>query len=41
MPIYVVDPPLWLYGVFVIIAALLASSGAEYGYAFARRARAL
>jgi hypothetical protein len=40
MPIYVVDPPLWLYGVFAVIGALLAG-GVAYGYAIARRARAL
>jgi hypothetical protein len=40
MPILVVDPPLWLYGVSAVIGALLAS-GVAYGYAFARRARAL
>lgn len=40
MPIYVVDPPLWLYGVFSVVGALLAG-GVAYGYAFARRARAL
>jgi hypothetical protein len=40
MPIYVVDPPLWLYGVFAVIGALLAG-GVAYGYAFARRARGL
>lgn len=39
MPIYVVDPPLWLYGVFAVIGALLAG-GVAYGDAFARRARA-
>jgi hypothetical protein len=38
MPIYVVDPPLWLYGAFVVIGALLAG-GMTLGYAFARRPR--
>lgn len=40
MPIYVVNPPLWLYGGFAVIGALLAG-GVAYRYAFARRARAL
>ena len=39
MPIYVVDPPFWLYSAAAVIGALLAS-GAAYGYTFARRARA-
>lgn len=39
MPIYVVDPPLWLYAAFALIGALLAG-GVAYGYTFARRARA-
>lgn len=38
MPIYVVDPPLWLYGAFAVIGALLAG-GMTLAYAFARRAR--
>jgi len=38
MPIYVVDPPLWLYGAFAVTGALLAG-GITLGYAFARRAR--
>jgi hypothetical protein len=38
MPIYVVDPPLWLYGAFAVIGALLAG-GMALGYAFARRTR--
>lgn len=38
MPIYVVDPPPWLYAAFAIIGALLAG-GITLGYAFARRAR--
>jgi hypothetical protein len=37
MPIYVVDPPLWLYGAFAVIGALLAG-GMTLGYGFARRA---
>ncbi len=36
MPIYVFDPPLWLYGAFAVIGALLAG-GLAYGYTFARR----
>lgn len=40
MPIHVVDPPLWLYGVSAGIGAFL-PWGVAYGYAFARRARAL
>jgi hypothetical protein len=39
MPIYVVQPPLWLYGAFAVLGALLAG-GVAYAYAFARRARA-
>lgn len=39
MPIYVVDPPLWLYGAFAVMGALLAG-GVAYGYTFARRAHA-
>jgi hypothetical protein len=39
MPIYVVDPPLWLYVVSAVIGALLAG-GVAYGYTFARRTRA-
>lgn len=39
MPIYVVDPPLWLYGAFAVIGALL-SGGVAYGSTVARRARA-
>jgi hypothetical protein len=38
MPIYVVDPPLWLYGVFAIVGALLVG-GVAFGFAFARRER--
>jgi hypothetical protein len=38
MPIYVVDPPLWIYGAFAVIGALLAGA-LPLGYAFARRAR--
>lgn len=39
MPIYVVQPPLWLYAAFGVLGALLAG-GVAYAYAFARRARA-
>lgn len=39
MPIYVVDPPLWLYGALAVIGALLAG-GVAYRYTSARRARA-
>jgi len=39
MPIYVVNPPMWLYVVSAVIGALLAG-GVAYGYTFARRARA-
>ena len=35
MPIHVVDPPLWLYGVSAVIGALLAW-GVAYGDAFPR-----
>lgn len=38
MPIHVVDPPLWLYGVSTVIGALLAC-GVACGFALARRAR--
>jgi hypothetical protein len=38
MPIYVVDPPLWLYGAFAVIGALLAG-GMTLGFTFVRRAR--
>jgi hypothetical protein len=38
MPIYVVDPPLWLYGAFSVGGVLLAG-GMTLAYAFARRAR--
>ncbi len=38
MPIDVVDPPLWLYGVSAIVGALLVG-GVALGFAFARRAR--
>ena len=38
MPIYVVDPPLWLYGAFAVGGAFLAG-GMTLVYAFARRAR--
>lgn len=37
MPIYVVDPPLWLYGAFAVGGAFLVC-GMTLAYAFARRA---
>lgn len=37
MPIYVVQPPLWLYSALGVLGALLAGGAA---YALARRARA-
>jgi hypothetical protein len=38
MPIYLVDPPLWLYGAVAVGGAFLAG-GITLAYAFARRAR--
>jgi hypothetical protein len=39
MPIYVVEPPLWLYAAFAVVGALIAG-GVALGYMFSRRARA-
>jgi hypothetical protein len=36
MPIYVVDPPLWLYGAVAVVGALL-DAGVAFGYTTVRR----